>query len=100
MSRIKEYKIYNELIQKSVEILTLRLTKINDELKKLKDISENALQKYINEKGYGLMKHYNFPEYNKLEEEKIMKRSKITWNEKKSHHLYCPMGKQGKHNDK
>ncbi|SBT32139.1 rhoptry neck protein 6, putative (RON6) [Plasmodium ovale wallikeri] len=63
MGRIKEHKIYSDLIQKSIEILTLRLMKINEDLKKLKDSSDVALQKYINENGYGLRKFSDLTNY-------------------------------------
>ncbi|VWU51868.1 rhoptry neck protein 6, putative, partial [Hepatocystis sp. ex Piliocolobus tephrosceles] len=88
MARIKEYKTYKDLLQKSVEILTLRLMKINEDLKKLKDYSDIALKKYINENGYNLNHFLDLSAYNEKDEEEIINR-RIT--DKKKDKLYCPM---------
>ncbi|CRG94352.1 rhoptry neck protein 6, putative [Plasmodium gallinaceum] len=90
MSRIKQYDMFNDLIKKSVEILTLRLMKINEDLHKLKQSSEIALQKYITEKGDDLIKFSNLPKYDKYNEEGIIERSKTNKSESNGH-LFCPI---------
>ncbi|ANQ06534.1 Uncharacterized protein PCOAH_00009360 [Plasmodium coatneyi] len=90
MGRIKEYKLYKDLIQKSVEIVTLRLMKINEDLKKLKQSSDVALQKYINENGYGLANFSDWTKYDKAQEENASSGTKHRGDEKKRK-LFCPM---------
>ncbi|GAB64951.1 hypothetical protein PCYB_041530 [Plasmodium cynomolgi strain B] len=90
MGRIKEYKLYKDLMQKSVEIVTLRLMKINEDLKKLKKSSDIALQKYINENGYWLMNFSDWAKYDKAQEKKVASGTKNRGDEKKNK-LFCPV---------
>ncbi|EUD66763.1 hypothetical protein C922_02748 [Plasmodium inui San Antonio 1] len=95
MGRIKEYKLYKDLIQQAVEIVTLRLMKINEDLRKLKHSSDVALQKYINENGYQLVNFSDSTKYDsrngeKAQEEKVSSGTNHRGDEKKNK-LFCPM---------
>ncbi|GAW79460.1 rhoptry neck protein 6 [Plasmodium gonderi] len=90
MGRIKEYKMYTNLIQKSVEILTIRLMKINEDLKKLKYSSDIALQKYINENDHALVNFSKLEKYDNKGQGKVAHGIRPRGSDKKGE-LFCPL---------